>query len=433
MKTTTTHPLISKRLTESTPIEGMRLITVPTNLKDAVIIQGSMPGGDMWNPQENPCISTMTVEMLDEGTTTLSKNTIREKLESIGASIEFESDSHRVGFSIKCLKKDCETVIDLLALEFNSPSFPAKDFTVAQHRFLTQIDEEMEDTKYRAETKFLQNLYPKSHANYRHDGPALKKYVSKIKRQDLSAFHKKVYNQRDIIITVAGDVDLPVLENAFRKGFSSMKPKIELQNSGERALATTAHTEIISIKDKTSVDIYMGAPIGITKAHKDYYPLLLGFSILGGTFFARLMNNIREKKGLTYRTRASLSGSDNGLDGYWYAFAMFAPKLLATGEQALLFEIENIIKRGVTAEELRTHKETVDGSYKVALASAQGMATILLDNAEQGRPHEFLDAYVDMISRITLDEVNAALQKYVRLDNMVTVIAGSVDKDKNPL
>lgn len=425
---------LSKRLTEYHPMDGMRLITVPTNLEDAVIIHGSLPAGEIRSPKENPCLSMMTLEMLDEGTASLSKKELREKLESMGASIEFDIDTHRVSFSIRCLKKNCAEVIELLAAELREPVFPSKDLEVVKGRIASQIDEELEDTKFRAETRFLQLLYPKNHPNYHYDGTSLKKFISKTKRQDLANFHKKIYNQRDIIITAAGDIDADVLSTSFKNAFAfCTENKLPQQEQNERALATTAQTEIISIKDKTSADIFIGAPIGITKTHPDYYPLTLGFSILGGTFFARLMNNVREKKGLTYRTRAGIAGADHGLDGYWYAFAMFAPNLLKQGEEAVMFEIQDIIKRGVTADEVHTHKETVDGSYKVALASAQGMSAVLLDNAEQDRPHEFLDTYVDMINNITLDQVNAALQKYVRLDNIVTVIAGSVDKDKNPL
>jgi len=429
-----TRTTLSKRLTESSPLEGMRLVTVPTNLADAIIIHGSLPGGDIWSPKDNPCISMLTVEMLDEGTATYSKNEIREKLESLGASIEFNSDSHRMGFSIRCLKKDASAVINLLALELREPVFPAKDFSVVKARLESQLDEELEDTKYRAETKFLQKLYPKNHPNYRYDGAALKKFISKATRQHLVAFHKATYGQADAIITAAGDIDLPMLSDTFKKAFAFAKAKkINLEQNPIKAFETKRDTDVISVPDKASADIYIGAPIGITKSHPDYYPLLLGFSILGGTFFARLMNNVREKKGLTYRTRAGLGGTDNNLDGYWYAFAMFAPEQFIKGEEAVMFEIENIVKNGVTVEELHTHKETVDGSFKVALASAQGMASVLLDNAEQGRPHEFIDAYVPMINKITLEEVNAAIQKYIRLDNIVTVAAGSIDKDKNPL
>lgn len=431
---TATHQVLSKRLTEVHPIEGMRLIVVPTNLEDAVIINGSLPGGDIWSPKDNPCLSMLTVEMLGEGTKTYTKKVIREKLESLGASIEFNSDSHRMGFSIRCLKKDAPLVIDLLARELSEPSFPAKDFEIVKSRLESQIDEELEDTRYRAETRFLQKLYPKTHMNYRYDGAALKKFIGKTTRQNLASFHKKTYGQADAIITAAGDIDLSMLSDSFKKAFSFARgKKINPEQNNAKALVTNANSEVISVRDKTSADIYIGAPIGITKKHPDYYPLLLGFSILGGTFFARLMNNVREKKGLTYRTRAGLGGADDGLDGYWYAFAMFAPKLFKTGEQAVLFEIENIVKHGVTADELRIHKETVDGSYKVTLASAQGMAAILLDNAEQERPHEWIDNYVSMINAITLEQVNAAIKKYVRLDTIVTVAAGSIDKDKNPL
>lgn len=427
-------PNISKRLVETAPLEGVRFISVKTALADAVIIHGSILGGDSYAPKNNPALPSLVAATLDEGTEHRSKQEIRETLESIGASIEFSTNRDRIEFSAQCMKKDLETVIALLAGQLREPAFPKRDVAIAKHRMESELDELFEDTKYRAETRFLQCLYPKNHPNYRYDAPFIKKCIDKTTHTDLRDFHRSCVGRSGMYLVAAGDVDADTLARHVKKYFADVAPKnLEIPSYDPVTSGKQARTEILPVADKASADFYTGNTIAITKAHPDFYPLSLGLSVLGGTFFARLMNTVREEKGLTYRVRAGISGADMRRTGHWYIFAMFAPQLLAQGEEAVRYEVEQFVTRGITAAELRMHQETIAGSFKVSLASAESTALAILANAEEGRGHAFLDGYVDMINNIALTDVNAAIQKHMRTDNLVTVIAGSIDKTKKPL
>ena len=59
---------ISEHIKESTPVEGMHLFTLKNSAERIVIIMGSMLGGRMYSPKENPALADLVVAMLDQGT-----------------------------------------------------------------------------------------------------------------------------------------------------------------------------------------------------------------------------------------------------------------------------------------------------------------------------------------------------------------------------
>jgi zinc protease len=148
--------------------------------------------------------------------------------------------------------------------------------------------------------------------------------------------------------------------------------------------------------------------------------------VLGSGFFsARLLDIIRNKEGLTYGIGASLA-SDTYADGAWQIHATFAPELLEKGTTSTLRELKRFSEQGLTADELKTFKVTLTGSYKVTLATTGGLASALLNALQRGYGPEWVDEYPRRLEALTLEQVNAAIKKFVDPAKMVTVIAGTL-------
>ena len=282
--------------------------------------------------------------------------------------------------------------------------------------------------------QFKRTLYPKGHPNYSLDIDSQIQFVENITADDLSSFHKNNYGLGTMIISAVGDLNSKNMTTGIRKafkgwGFSSLKKK----PSGLTANEKKGSIEFVNIKDKTSADVIVGIPIGIDRNHSDYYPLVLGNYILGGNFSARLMQTVRDKEGLTYGIGSRVSGVDTGNDGFWYVSGTFAPDLLNKGRKSALKQIKAWVNKGVTAEELENKKTTLTGSYKVGLATTSGLAGQILANAERGRKLSFLDEYPGIINGLSLKDVNGAIKTYINVNMLVTVGAGTVDKNGNPL
>src|ERR671917_686801 len=70
-------------------IAGIDVIAYETGFEEVVTFRGSSPAGDSFAPASNLAVPTLVGEMLDKGTTKQDKFAIAQKLENIGANIDF--------------------------------------------------------------------------------------------------------------------------------------------------------------------------------------------------------------------------------------------------------------------------------------------------------------------------------------------------------
>ncbi len=426
--------LIAEQIIDSIPLDGLRLMTMETGVEDVVTISGSFYGGDAYSPEGNFMIADLTVAMLDQGTKDKTKFEISEALETVGARVSFSSDQYRVRFSARCLKDNVPLVLGLIAEQLREPAFKKSDLETVKKRYIGNLERAKESTRQQANRKFLQLLYPAGHPNYAHDVDARIAAVESVTMRAIKDYHKSNYGLGNMTVVAVGDVNNAAFSKELMTAFSDWKQSpLTLKENEYSANAVESTKTYVTMKDKTSTDVYFGQPLGISRDHEDFYAIMMGTFILGGNFSSRLMQTVRAEQGLTYGVYGWLAGVDDGNDGFWNVWGAFAPDLLEQGRIATEEQLNKWVNEGVTAEELDAKKSTITGTFKVGLATTRGLAGQILSNAERGRATSHLDNYPNVINALTLEQVNAAIRRYVDMDKAVFVAAGSVDASGQPL
>jgi zinc protease len=424
---------IHERIKVSEPAPGIRLFTVPTALKGITHIAGSLLGGDVYSPANHCALPGVVADMLDEGTRRHSKHALAERLEGVGASLAFSAASHHVRFSGIARPQDSALLIETLAEELRESAFKARAFASVIKRIVGTLDAGAEDTDEQATIRLSRLLFPEGHPNAHHTTDEVRRDVASLRATDARAFHSRAYGIGSLTLVAAGDVDAEALEKSLRESFGGWKRSaLALEAPKHRAtLPSRGVRETVFIPEKASVSLRVGAPLGISATHEDFYPLLAGLSILGGLpLISRLFQSVRERLGLTYAIGASIEGAYFRSDGYWLVRASFAPEALAAGKQAIERELERFAARGVSARELTEFKDAVLGGHVVGLASAHQLSAAILSTIEKERPLAYLDNYLDIIRGLTLRDVSSAIKRYVNPDRASWVAAGTVSGDE---
>jgi zinc protease len=283
----------------------------------------------------------------------------------------------------------------------------------------------MESTDFRADQAFSETVFPVGHPNY---VPPPKEFIAAVeaaKIEDVKAFHAAFYGPAEATLVAVGDIDIDALKTDVAKAFEGWtggKPRPEF---AEVSPAAERREQTIPMADKPNVTVMLGQTTGMKYSEPDALALRVGTAALGSGFTGRLMANVRDKEGLTYGIGAGLA-DDAFADGAWQITANFAPDLLEKGMASTKRELDAWHSQGVTAAELERVKSNLIGTFKVGLATTDGLSNALLNAIHRGYDVTWLDEYPKRIAGLSLQEVNGAIKKHLRPDKMTLIKAGDV-------
>jgi zinc protease len=411
--------------TVRTKIAGIDVIAYKTGVKDVVYLRGSLPAGDDKDPADNPLIASLVGGMLDRGTLKHTKAQITELLDDVGASISFSANDNVAEFNARCLAKDVPLVVTLLAEQLREPAFTQEEFDRLKKQMIGGLKRAQESTDFRATDEFTRAVYSAGHPNRQPTPDEKIAAVQAATLDQVKAFHAKHYGPAHFTIVAAGDLDIPALQAGLGQAFAGWTGGTPPVATPKTMPTDAAREQTVFMADKTSVSITYGQATGLHYGDPDYFALRTATAILGSGFTGRLMGNVRDKEGLTYGIGSSLR-NDSFTDGDWAITATFAPALLDKGIASTKRQLTHWYNDGVTADELDRRKDNLIGSFKVGLATTNGLAQNLLLAVQRGKDVDWLDQYPDVIRELTLEQVNGAIKKHLNPEQMYLIKAGTV-------
>ena len=413
-------------------VAGIDVVSVKTSAKDFVTVAASISLGNFINETKNPMVSSLTASMLSKGTTLNDKFKFSEKLQKLGVNLNVSASTTKINIGFKCLKKDLDQVIALLAEEIRNPLFDQKEFEKLQQQFTGNIQQNLNDPGERGDIALSQAIYPKGNPNY---SLSVEEDLANIKNatlEEVKAFHKKYFGPASMHLVIVGDTDGTNLNASLKKSFKNWNGGVSEILKFEDAVKTASKTEVVTIPEKPSAELYIGQYTGLKRADADYIPFYIANYTLGAGFAGRLMQTVRDNDGLTYSISSGMGGNIT-TGGYWMVNASFNPSLFQKGLDATMVQVNKWVKDGITAKELENKKTNLIGSFKVGMSTTNGMARTILSFVERGLEPNYIDQYPKDIEKVTLLQVNDAITKYIQLDKMIIIKSGSLDKDGNPL
>jgi zinc protease len=413
-------------------VTGIDVVSVKTSAKDFVTVAASISLGNFANENNNTMIPSLTTAMLAKGTMLNDKFKFSEKLQKLGVNLNVGASTTKINIGFKCLKKDLDQVIALLAEELRFPLFDKTEFENLKQQFIGNTKQGLNDPNTRGSIALAQAIYPKENPNY---SVTIEEDLANIKNaslEDLKAFHKKYFGPVSMHLVIVGDTEGTNLNASLKKSFKNWNSGIAETLKFEEVVKSTSKTEVITIAEKPSAELFIGQYTGLKRADADYIPFYIANYTLGAGFAGRLMQTVRDKDGLTYSISSSLGGNIT-TGGYWFVNASFNPTLFQKGLDATMVQVDKWVKDGITEKELENKKTNLIGSFKVGMATTTGMARTILSFVERDLEPSYIEQYPKDVEKVTLKQVNDAIKKYIQLDKMIIVKSGSLDKDGNPL
>ena len=366
--------------------------------------------------EAKPGISYLTFKMLQEGTRSLSSFQIAEKIELTGSYLGIEPGIEHSTIELYFLKNKGSIVIPLLKELFFESTFPEEELKKVKQILSQNLKIELEKTSVVASRLFRKKLFGEMNPYGSFLEPDL---ISQITQEDLIDFYQTKITQVSLEIIASGLIDAEILE-LLEKNFGERRlNKMGTDNSFE--ILTDPSREFIEKKSSSQTSIRIGK-FCAKKQDVDFHKLFITNEILGGYFGSRLMQNIRENKGLTYGIYSNIVTTLS--NGYIVISADAKKELHDKVIEEVFEEIDLLTTKGVSEEELSTVRNYLFGEFLGDVNTPFNLADKFKSVHLHGLGYEFYDEYFEVLESITSQEIQETAQKYLDKSGMAVIGVG---------
>ena len=410
VETNTDHPIQKINLPN-----GLKLLVKEDSRLPFVEFRAVFQGGVLAETAENNGATTLLAKLLIKGTTTRNAEKIATEIESVGGHIDSYGGNNSFGVNAEVLSDDFATGLNLLADVILNPIFPADELEREVEVQVAGIQARKDELLKSASLAMRRALF--GNIGYGLDSLGTEETITKLKPADLKAFHQKFAVPNNCVLAIFGDVKIGAVRMAVEKAFAGWKKSTAFALNSQPSTFNTKQ-RVEETRDKKQAVLVIGFP-GTTIHSDDKYALDLlqeCCSDLGSRLFLR----IREQLGLAYYV-----GAQNfaGLaPGYFAFYTGTEPAKAAQVETELLKEAELLRTEGLTAEELKRAKAKIIGGKKIARADLGNLASTSALDELYGLGWQRAELDDAKYEAVTLEQVKAAANKYLKPDAFVVSI-----------
>ncbi|BAY36131.1 processing proteinase [Nostoc sp. NIES-2111] len=386
--------------------------------------------GSRWEPADKVGLAGFTgAVMRTGGTKQHSGNDLNQILEERAASVEVNIGEASGSASFESLTEDAETVFGLFAEVLREPVFAQEKLDLAKTQAKGGIARRNDDPDDIASREFRKLIYGKDSPYARITEYAT---VDAIAREDLLQFHQKYFHPNNLILGIVGDFDSKKMRSLIQAklGNWARNPKFTKPNVPEASSANKGGVFFVNQPQLTQSSVLIGH-VGGKFDSPDYAALDVLNGVFNG-FGGRLFNELRSRQGLAY-----------SVYGLWSPRFDYPGMFIAGGQtrsdatvqfvKALQAEIKRIQSQPVTAEELARAKESTLNSFVFNFQDPAQTLSRLMRYEYYGYPADFLFRYQKAVAATTATDVQRVAKKYLKPDNLITLVVGNQTAIQPPL
>ncbi|MCM2277655.1 MAG: insulinase family protein [Oligoflexia bacterium] len=393
----------------------------------------AVKAGSVTDPQGQLGLTNFMGEMLLRGTRLRTKEQIDLALDQMGAALSVETRAESMILRGSVLASQIDPFLKLVGEIVTQPSFPENEVRKLKSEVVSGILEELGNDSTLAGRRFNKHLF----RGHPYGNPVLGtiKNVEQLNRELIQKHYDRIVRDKLLLIVGAGDTDLERIQR-FGEELARLRPD---SGASEGAMTSAARPEnpsarrlvLIDKPDRTQTQIHAGQ-VGVRMTDREFFPLYLGnYAFGGGSFSARMMTEIRAKRGWSY---GAYSYFKHGLQPRSWQFHLFpASKYTPEALGHTLQMVQDLKAKGITSEEFEfARRSLVNSSGFMYNTPKKRVENKLLERTLE-LPDGFMKSYGAELSKVSLESVNRALADFLRPEILTITVLGTASSLKAPL
>jgi zinc protease len=406
-------PIQRFTLSNGLPVVLMEKHSVPLVQVNLLIQTGSFD-----DPAGKEGLSSIAMDLLDEGAGEYSALQLADEIEFLGAQIGTFSRAFSSEIDCSAPVSKLDDALRLMSTIALKPTFAETELERLRKLRLNGLLSNYDEPNIIAQRAFNKLLFDPStpYAKFANE-QSIKSYT----KADLESFHKTHFVTGNSTLIIVGDVTKASITPLLEKYFSAYSKATATKATKPVPQQVKGRTIYIVDKPEAAQSVIRIGRIGTTRSDAEYNSIVIMNTILGGSFASRLNTNLREEHGYSY-------GAGSGFS-FWKVPGPFTAsssvKTDVTGPA--LGEFFNEFKKmrqPIPDTDLNRSKNYDALGYAGDFETNSSIAVALGDLVINQLPDNYFNAYVDKSLAVTKKGVEAAAKKYIVPENMLIVIVG---------
>jgi zinc protease len=381
------------------------------------------------DPAGLPGVAAFTADLLNKGTKTRTATQIAQAIDQVGGSLEATADMESTNVIGAALTDSADVVFSMMNDIVMNPAFSADELSRDQQQSLSNLAANMQDAGFVADAVFQRLVYGVH--PYGHLESGTLKSIPKIRADDLRKFRDTYYVPNLSSLAIVGDLPTSQSFKLAEQWFGAWAKK-DVPPRNEPAVPKPTGREIVIVDkpDAVQTEIRVGHTT-VGRNDPDYFNVLVGSYVLGGSGSGRLYQALRVERGLTYGAYASVQPRRG--PGEFYSTASTRTAKTAEALNVLLDQIQKFRSSEIPAEELGNAKSYIVGSFPLSIEVPGDLANRLSTVFLYDLGDDYLKTFRDRLSNVTASDVFRVAKDKVSADQASLVLVGKADDFKAQL
>ena len=370
---------------------------------------------------ENDAVGTadITSQLLTSGTKTRSKDQLDNDIDFIGATLS----ANPKGLYAASLKKQQTKLLELMSDVLLNPEFKQEELDKLKTQSLSGLAQQKDDPDAISKNVKAVLNYGKNHP---YGELTTEESISKITLDKCNNYYQSFFRPNVAYMAVVGDVTLEEIKPLIEKYFGAWQ-KADVVSTSYLMPTAPEKTRVAVVNKPGAVQsvINVTYPVDLKPNSPDAIKAKVMNTILGAGFSSRLFINLREKHGYTYGSYSSLNNDE--LVSEFSAYAKVRNAVTDSSVTEIMSELNRIRTEKVPQDELDGIKNYLTGNFAISLEDPETIARFAINIERYKLPKDYYANYLKNLAAVSVDDIYAMAQKYIRPDNATILVVG--DKD----
>ncbi|MDQ2066254.1 pitrilysin family protein [Xinfangfangia sp. CPCC 101601] len=383
-----------------------------------VALEVVFKGGTSLDSPEARGATYLMTALLEEGAGELDSRGFAEARDSLAASFGFDTGGDSVSVSARILTENRDAAVDLLREALVNPRFDQSAIDRVREQVLSSLRADAKSPEALAPQSFYRQAFGEH--PYGSAGEGTIESVTALSRENIQAAHKGALAHDRIYVAASGDITADELAKLLDRLFADL-PATGTPMPPRAPWLLEPGVTVETFPSPQSV-VFFGHR-GIPRDDEDFFAAyILNEAMGGGRFSARLMKEVREKRGLTYGIGTSLAPMDQA-ELYLGQFSASNDKV-AEAIQVVRDEWARVAEEGLTETELSEVKTYLTGSYPLRFVGNGSIANILVGMQMEDLPLDYAVTRNDKIEAVTLEDIARVAKTLFQPEALHFVVVG---------